>query len=135
MGKHHDDLDIIKFIVNFEDGSLREVPVADVDEVIVSIPEGTTYQMSIVFKVSNRTLKGLKYKQVVKKGGIPLKTRELYIGDEFAPSEEYHTKQFEKDTTPSGFLYRGKFPSTSTYFAGDEELFTSDWTLEVTKKA
>ncbi|QWU86152.1 hypothetical protein CA3LBN_000370 [Candidozyma haemuli] len=135
MGKHHDDLDIIKFIVNFEDGSSREVPVADVDEVIVSIPEGTTYQMSIVFKVSNRTLKGLKYKQVVKKGGIPLKTRELYIGDEFAPSEEYHTKQFEKDTTPSGFLYRGKFPSTSTYFAGDEELFTSDWTLEVTKKA
>uniref|UniRef100_A0A0L0NQQ6 Uncharacterized protein n=1 Tax=Candidozyma auris TaxID=498019 RepID=A0A0L0NQQ6_CANAR len=133
MGKHHNDLDIIKFIVDFEDGSQKEVPVASVDEVVVLIPEGTTYQMTIVFKVENRTLKNLKYKQVVKKGGIPLKNKELYIGDEYAPGE--HSKQFEKDTTPSGFLYRGTFPSTSTYYAGDEELFTSPWTLEVTKKA
>lgn len=135
MGKHHDDLDIVKFIVNFEDGSEKEVPVASVDEVLVLIPEGTTYQMTIVFTVSNRTLKSLKYKQVVRKGGIPLKSKELYLGDEFEPREEPYTKQFEKDTTPSGFLYRGTFPSTSTYFAGEEELFTSDWTLEVTKKA
>lgn len=135
MGKHHDDLDIIKFIINFDDGSLREVPVAAVDKVVVSIPEGTNYQMTIVFKVSNRTLKNIKYKQVIRKGGIPLKSKEFFMGDEFAPSEEEYTKQFEKETTPAGFLYRGTFPSTSTYFAGDEELFTSDWTLEVTKKA
>lgn len=52
MGKHHDDLEIIKFIVNFEDGSLREVPVADVDEVIVSIPSCAHFNVSFNSKMS-----------------------------------------------------------------------------------
>lgn len=135
MGKHHDDLDIIKFIVDFEDGTQKEVPVASVDDVLFSIPEGTTYQMTIVFEVKNRTLKNLKYKQVIRKGGIPLKSKEFFMGEEFAPLDEPYKTTFEKDTTPAGFLYRGSFPSTSTYFAGDEELFTSEWTLEISKKA
>lgn len=135
MAKSHDDLEIIKFIITFDDGSLRDVPVAGVDDILVTIPEGTNYQMTIVFKVSNRTLKNIKYKQVIRKGGIPLKSKEFLMGEECAPSEEEYVKQFEKETTPSGFLYRGTFPATSTYYAGDEELFISDWTLEVTKKA
>lgn len=134
MVVQHKDLVINKFIVTYEDGKTEEVQVEGVDLVVVKIPEGTVYQMTIEFFVKNRTLNKLRYKQEFKKGGIVLKTKNLYVGDSFEPTEEPHRVTFEKDTSPSGFLFRGSFPATSTYYADDEELFVSPWTLEISKK-
>lgn len=134
MVQQHEDLVIEKFIVNYADGKKEEVQVEGQDEVIVKITEGAKYQMTIVFTVKNRTLKKLRYKQEFKKGGIVLKTKNLYVGDEFEPSDTPHQVTFEQDTAPSGFLFRGSFPATSTYYVEDEELFVLPWTLEISKK-
>lgn len=134
MAASHPDLQIVKFTVNVEDGETYDVQVEGVDEVQCSIPESSTYTMTIVFRVLNRTLYDLKYRQDIKKGGFTIKTRNNFVGAEFAPQEEPHVVTFAPDTTPGGFMFRGAFPSVSTYYAGDEELFASDWTLSIVKK-
>lgn len=130
----HPDLEIIQFTVNIEGREPTVVQVAGADSIDFKIPESSKYSMTVHFKVKNRTLNDLKYKQVVKRHGITFKQRELAIGDSFEPSEEIYTKTFEEDSTPGGFLIRGTYPATSTYFAGSEELFTAEWSLEITKK-
>ncbi|KAK6462314.1 immunoglobulin E-set [Scheffersomyces coipomensis] len=130
----HPDLQIIKFVVNVDGQEPSEVQVEGAEDIIFNIPESSKYYTTIHFKVKNRELKNVKYKQVVRKAGLVIKQRELDLGPEFQPSDEVYTTDFPEDTTPGGFFIRGTYPSTSTYYADDEELFTSDWTLTITKK-
>lgn len=130
----HPDLTIVKFVCSVEGQEDKEIQVEGVDEVKVKIPENSKYTMTIFFKVNNNELKDLKYVQVMKKHGLTVKQRDMFIGESYSPSEEIYSKTFEQDVTPGGFLVRGVYPATSTYSANGETLFTSDWSLEITKK-
>ena len=134
MSIDHPNLEILSFTVNYEDGTTYEVQVKGVESIEFKIPEDTTYQMTIHFKVKGRTLQDLKYKQEVKAYGMIVRKREVDIGPEFEPSENTYDVTFAKDTTPKGMMLRGDYNCTSTYYANGEELFLSPWKLSVTKK-
>lgn len=134
MAASHPDFQVLKFTVKLDGNEERETQVLDNDNIVVEIPEGTEYVMTIHFHVTGNTLKDLKYKQVVKKGGITVRTREVKIGDEFEKREEVYTVTFDPDTTPSGMFFRGNFNCTSTYHANGDELYEVPWLLTVTKK-
>lgn len=129
-----DNLEVLKFTVNYEDGTSFDVQVKGNDAIHILIPEATTYHMTIHFAVKGKTLTKLKYKQEVKKFSMTVRTRELSIGDEFAPLDEPYSVSFDKDTTPSGMMLRGDFDCLLTYYANDEQLYQVPWKLTVTKK-
>lgn len=129
----HPDIEVLKYTLNVAGRDPVDVQVAGNDDIRFEIPEGTEYNMTIHFLVKNNTLKDLEYKQEIKKVGFVVKTREVKIGPEFTPSDEPYVVDFEKDTTPKGFMYRGTFDCTSTYRANGEVLFSQDWTLTVSK--
>lgn len=133
MGQHP-DIEVRSILINIEGRDPVEVIVWGNPNVHFEIPEATEYVMTLNFIVTNNTLKELKYKQEVRKAGFVVKTREVYVGDEFAPREEPYSVDFAKDTTPSGFMFRGNFNCTSTYLQGGDVLFAQDWTLTVTRK-
>lgn len=133
MPSTHPDLEIIKFIANIEGEEPREVQVLD-EHLHIKIPEHSKYSMTIYFKVHNRALDNVKYTQIIKKAGIVVKQRDLELGPHFEPSEETYSTTFPEDTTPGGWIMRAKYPAQSIYYAGDEELMTVDWTLEITSK-
>lgn len=132
MGRTHPDIEIIKFGVLVNEGEETFVDT-QLESIHFVIPENSKYVITAYFYVKNRPLENLRYKYVVKKHGIPMKNRELEMGN-YEPSDELYSKTFPEDTTPGGFLVRGTFPAVSTYYAGDEELMTVEWSLEVTKK-
>lgn len=133
----HPDVTIQQFTVNVV-GREPEVVVVSPDKPIhFKIPESSKYTMTIRFSVQNNTLKDFKYHQTIKRAGLTVKLREMEVGPEFAPSTEenpYYEVTFPEDETPGGFLVRAQYPSTSTYYANGEELWTSEWTLEIVKK-
>lgn len=134
MSVDNEFIDVLYFTLNVEGKDPEDVQVKGNDNIHFDIPEGTEYFMTIHFVVKKETLKDLKYKQEVKKAGFVVKSREVNIGPEFEPREEPYVVNFEKDTTPLGFMFRGNFDCTLTYFANDSTLFASNWKLTVSKK-
>lgn len=134
MGVQHPNLEVLKFVVKYDDGTSYEVDVKDNDNIHFKIPEGTTYQMTIHFLVKEKTLTKLSYKQEVRKYSMVVRTRTVDIGDEFVVLETPYTVSFEKDTTPLGMMLRGDYDCVSTYYADGETLFQVPWKLSVTKK-
>ncbi|KAK6454783.1 immunoglobulin E-set [Scheffersomyces xylosifermentans] len=130
----HPDLEVQKFTVIIEGRDEPLVVPVLGQEIHVTLPENSKYQMTVHFKVKNRTLKNLHYKQVVTKAGITIRTTELFLGEELEPSEELYTREFPEDTTPGGFFIRGQHSGHATYTADKEVLMSGDWTLEITKK-
>ncbi|ODQ78056.1 hypothetical protein BABINDRAFT_163086 [Babjeviella inositovora NRRL Y-12698] len=136
----HPDFEIVGVYVNVEgkEPIFHDRTIVPLPALHFQIPEKSKYFLTLKFKVKNRTLKDLKYKQVVKAAGITVKSRECAIGPEFAPIEEsddtVYTAEFPEDVTPGGFMIRGKYNASSTYYAGDEALLEGPWTLEITKK-
>lgn len=134
MGQNHPDIEILKIVLQVEGDEPKEIQVLGNPAIHFDIPEGSEYFMTLHFTVANNTLKELKYKQEIKKAGFVVKSREVYVGDEFAPREEPYAVDFAKDTTPTGFMFRGNFNCTSTYTESGEFMFAQDWTLTVSKK-
>lgn len=134
MGFVHPDIEVLKFTLNVSGREPEDVIVKGNDNIHFEIPEGTEYYMTIHFTVKNTTLKDLKYKQDVKKLTFVVKSRDVEIGPLFEPRDEPYVIDFGKDTTPSGFMFRGNFNCTLTYYANGEVLFAQDWTLTVTSK-
>jgi len=132
VARSHPDIEIVQFSISIEGQEPTFVPVLGAEKIEFKSPENSKYVISIHFK-AKKTLKDFKYKQVVKRHGITVKSRELEVGD-YEASEELYVKEFPEDTTPGGFIVRGVYPATSTYFANDEELMTTEWSLEITKK-
>lgn len=130
--KLHPDVEIIQYSVVIEGRDPITVPVSGADKIEIKIPENSKYVITAHFK-TKRVLKDFKYQQVVKKHGVTVKNRSLDVGT-YEPSDKVYSKEFPEDTTPGGFLIRGVYPATSTYFDGDEELMTVEWSLEITKK-
>ncbi|RLV94823.1 hypothetical protein JA1_001495 [Spathaspora sp. JA1] len=130
--QRHPDFEIIKFVLKVEGEEPVDIPVKDVEEIHIQIPGGKKYFMEMHFLVKNRRLDDFKYKQVVKKAGITVRTREVEVGS-YDPSEEIYVKEFPEDESPGGFFMRGHYGANSTYFAGEEQLLSNDWTLEIVK--
>ncbi|AOW27003.1 hypothetical protein MG5_01354 [Candida albicans P57072] len=130
----HSDFQVIKLVVNVKGKEPFDVPVKGADSITVTIPGGVKYHMTMHFQVKNKKYEDLRYIQVAKKAGITIRTRELEIGT-YEPSEEtVYTKDFPEDETPGSWLARGIYSCNSTYYAGDEELFSNDWNLEIVAK-
>lgn len=98
------------------------------------IPEHSTYTVVIQYRVKKTPIKKLNYYEVVKKGGIPLKTRKQYIADEAEPTENYQTITFPPDKVPGGMFLRGTYPATSTFYEDGKEIITCPFSLELAKK-
>lgn len=103
-------------------------------ELFFSIPEYSTYTVTIQYRVKNTPIKKLNYYEVVKKGGIPLKTRKQFVADEAQPTEEYQTVTFPPDKIPGGMLLRGTYPATSTFYQDGKEIITCPFSLAIVKK-
>ncbi|CCE86511.1 Piso0_005006 [Millerozyma farinosa CBS 7064] len=125
-------LEIVKFGIEINGGEEIFVDVLGADKIEFKIPESSKYVTTLYFRVKDKPIKGFKYKQVVKKHGLTVKSREIDIGD-YEPSDELYSKRFPEDETPGGFLVRGVYPATSTYYVNGEEV-SVDWTLEIVKK-
>lgn len=128
----HPDFIPVEFVLNVKGKDPKRIPVEGQDSINVEIPGGSKYTMTLRFKVKNRNLTDLKYKQVVKKGGITIRSREVEIGTYDASETEIYEKTFAEDETPGGWIMSGTYYCTSTYFAGDEQLIVNDWTLQIT---
>ncbi|OBA19138.1 E set domain-containing protein [Metschnikowia bicuspidata var. bicuspidata NRRL YB-4993] len=134
MSVSHPNLEILGFTVNYEDGTKNEIPVKGSKSIEFKIPEDTTYQTTIHFLVKEKTLNKLKYKQEVKAFGMVVRSREVFVGEQFAPRDTPYDVTFDKDCTPKGMILRGEYNCVSTYYADGEVLFQSPWKLNVTKK-
>ncbi|KAI5963840.1 hypothetical protein KGF57_001215 [Candida theae] len=99
----------------------------------VKIPGGVKYHNTFRFKVKNRKLENLRFKQVVKKGGLTIRTTEVDLGTREPSESEIYEVDTPEDETPGGWLTRGVYQASTTYYEGDQELFTARWTLELTK--
>ncbi|KAI5954279.1 hypothetical protein KGF54_002054 [Candida jiufengensis] len=133
MATSHPDFIPIKMETFIEgESEPRIVQVAGNDKIEFKIPGGVKYYTKFYFQVKNRKLENLLYKQIVKKGGVTIRSREIPLGS-YEPSDEIHTIDFPEDETPGGWLMRATYYATSTYSAGDEILIVNDWTLEITK--
>ena len=135
-----------------------EVPVKDAEKIHIVIPNGVQYQFTLYFQVKNKPYNNVRYKQVVKKHGITMRTRELEIGN-YEPSPKIekegikkeeeqeeeqeeeeqvvtYSKEFPIDETPSSRFSRGFYYCTSWYYVGDDKnpIITTDWTLEIVAK-
>lgn len=165
----HPDFQIIKLTVtiindtnknnvnNTIDHPFIEVPVKNAEKIHIVIPNGVQYQFTLYFQVKNKSYNNVHYKQVVKKHGITMRTRELEIGsydpspkiekreevNEQEQEEEQeeeqvvtYIKEFPIDETPSTRFSRGFYYCTSWYYVGDEKdpIITTDWTLEIVAK-
>lgn len=133
MSYTSEEVEIVKFVTKVEGiDEPIETPVAGADKVEVKIPESSNYVMTIHFRAKN-DLKNFRYKQVVKRKGITVKSREVEIGD-YTASDEVYSKEFPQDSTPGGFFIRGVYNATSNYQANDKDVLVVEWSLEIVSK-
>lgn len=104
-----------------------------VDGLVVKIPGGSKFVTTLKFKVKNRKLEKLRYKQVIKKGGFTIKSKEVDLGTREPSETEVYAVDSPEDETPGTWVARGAYQATTTYYEGDDELFSTQWTLEITK--
>lgn len=100
-------------------------------EVHSKIPGGVKFHQTVRFKVKNRKMENLRFVQVTKKAGITIKKIEVKLGTREPSETETYEVETPEDETPGGWLTKGKYASATTYYEGDKELYTDDWTLEL----
>lgn len=106
-------------------------------ELFFLLPEYSHYRLTIKFKVNTRPLKHLTYHQVVKKGGVPFKSRKETVTDLAQINDDdnpYHSITFPPDDIPGGAFIRGTYPATSSFYEDGKKIFTTNWTIKVIKK-
>jgi len=119
--------------VEKEGGSQRKVGPFQIEE-------GSTYTLSVRFRVQHEIISGLKYVQVVKRKGITLdKLTEMlgsYLPNQRNDPTPYYEKKFPPEQTPTGILGRGTYDA-SAKFVDDDNMthVTLEWSFEVVKKA
>lgn len=137
----NDHIELIAMIIEVEGFDVKLEYSQDMDNppqlLYFLLPEHSKYYLTIHYKVLNRPLKNLTYYQVVKKGGIPFKTRkekisaEAFINDDQTP---IHSITFPADDIPGGKFIRGTYPAVSTFYEDGKPIFTTEWNIKVTKK-
>ncbi|KAI5963841.1 hypothetical protein KGF57_001216 [Candida theae] len=129
---HHPDFIPYQYIVHIkgEDKPLV-TDVESAESIHIKIPAGVKFYQIVRFKVKNRKLENLHYKQLTKKAGLTIKKIEVDLGTHEPSETEIYEVQTPEDSTPGGWLTKGQYSSTTTYYEGDKELYTDDWILEI----
>lgn len=76
--------------------------------VLFTLKEGSKYRFKLKFSVKHNIVSGLRYSNVVWKGGIKVDKKEGMLGS-FAPQEEAYVQIMDEETTPSGIFARGTY--------------------------
>ncbi|KZF23194.1 rho-gdp dissociation inhibitor [Xylona heveae TC161] len=101
-----------------------------------TIKEGARFNMTATFKVQHEVLSGLKYLQVIKRGGIRVRKDEEMIGS-YAPStsdKPSYVKKFAKEDAPSGMMARGHYTATSKFIDDDDNTHLMfEWSFDIKK--
>jgi len=97
------------------------------------IKEGADYRMKVKFRVQHEIVTGLKYKQVVKRAGIPVDKTEEMIGS-YGPQVEPYTKAFLPEQAPSGMMARGHYTAKSRFEDDDKNVYLEwEWAFDIKK--
>ncbi|KAG1753896.1 immunoglobulin E-set [Suillus paluster] len=81
--------------------------MADIKKNPIIIKEGIIYNVRITFKVNHSIISGVRYIQLVKRGGIKVDKVEQMLGSYGPhPEGEAYTKNFEEEESPSGVRSR-----------------------------
>ncbi|KAJ7638675.1 immunoglobulin E-set [Roridomyces roridus] len=101
----------------------------------ITIKEDVDYNVCIKFRVNHGVISGVRYKQVVKRAGIPVDTLDQMLGS-YPPNKEPYTKNFDTDHSPKGMLARsGKYSVTSVVVDDDKEVYAKfEWTFKLEKE-
>ncbi|KAF7964813.1 hypothetical protein HWV62_2747, partial [Athelia sp. TMB] len=96
---------------------------------VFTIKEGVEYNVTITFKVNHSIISGVRYIQVVKRGGIRVDKLEQMLGSYGpTPDGKPYTKVFDPEESPSGMLARsGTYNVRSRVLDDDGEVY-ADWT-------
>ncbi|ORX52457.1 E set domain-containing protein [Hesseltinella vesiculosa] len=97
------------------------------------IKEGVEYRMKVKFRVQHDVVSGLKYLQVVKRGGIRVDKMEEMIGS-YGPQGTAYEKRFQLEEAPSGMLARGHYEAKSKFVDDDNETHMEwAWSFDIKK--
>lgn len=100
------------------------------------LPENASYVLTLKYKVK-RPLTKLTYRQVVRKRGIVVRTRDEQITDEAPVNTEelpIHTITLSPDSLPGGMLVRGNYLASSSFLEDGKEILSCPWKLDIIKK-
>ncbi|KAG0169051.1 hypothetical protein DFQ28_007723 [Apophysomyces sp. BC1034] len=98
-----------------------------------TIKEGVEYRIKVKFRIQHDIVAGLKYLQVVKRGGFRVDSSKDMIGS-YGPAEKAYEKQFRLEEAPSGMLARGHYDAKSKFVDDDEVTHIEwDWSFDIKK--
>lgn len=103
--------------------------------VLFTLKEGSKYRFKLAFTVKHNIVSGLRYSNVVWKGGIKVDKKEGMLGS-FAPQEEPYVHIMDEETTPSGIFARGSY-SAKLKFEDDDDRCHLDlkYSFEIKKRS
>ncbi|KAL3614956.1 Rab GDP dissociation inhibitor alpha [Castilleja foliolosa] len=98
-----------------------------------TLKEGSHYNLTFTFKVSNNIVSGLKYKNAVWKTGIRVESRKEMIGT-FSPQVELYAHEMPDETTPCGIFARGSYTAKTQFLDDDKKCYLElNYTFDIGK--
>lgn len=97
------------------------------------LPEYATYTLTVRFRTPNKQLLKLRYRQLVKKAGVTLNSRDHLLCDA-TTAGEMHSVTLPPETLPGGALLRGVYPATLKFCEDDDTVLRCKWTIELVNK-
>ena len=99
-----------------------------------NLKEKAVYNIRVTFKVHHDIVYGLKFVNLVRKGGKIVDKYEEVIGS-YAPKEELHVFNLPGEEAPSGFFMRGKYIGKSLIVDNDGFVHVQfEYPFEIKKK-
>jgi len=111
--------------------------VAALKEHPIKIKEGVDYNVGITFKVNHGITSGVRYIQVVKRGGIKVDKLEQMLGSYATPPDgSPYTKKFPEEESPSGMIARsGTYNVRSRVMDDDGQVYIDfEWSFKLSKE-
>uniref|UniRef100_A0A095A238 Rho GDP-dissociation inhibitor 1 n=1 Tax=Schistosoma haematobium TaxID=6185 RepID=A0A095A238_SCHHA len=101
----------------------------------VSIVEGCSYRIQVVYYVQRDIVCGLRFKQWLRKGPILVDEISVMLGN-FRPQGHPHIWTSDPEEAPKGVLSRGLYKIVSQFIDDDKaEYITWKWCINIVKKS
>ncbi|KAI9202498.1 immunoglobulin E-set [Polychytrium aggregatum] len=99
----------------------------------ICIKEGIEYRLKVKFRINHDVVSGLKYIQIVKRGGIRVDRMEEMLGS-YGPNTAPYEKKFMVEEAPSGMLARGHYNVKSGFVDDDGHTHLEwNWAFDIKK--
>ncbi|CAH8611969.1 unnamed protein product [Schistosoma rodhaini] len=109
--------------------------ISDFKSKPVSIVEGCSYRIQVVYYVQRDIVCGLRYKQWLRKGPILVDEMSVMLGN-FRPQGHPHIWTSDPEEAPKGVLSRGSYKIVSQFIDDDKaEYITWKWCINIVKKS